>query len=208
MLGETNNDYIHQYYLFDNTHLSLALLWLHLCSEQEPKRRMGGEGDAQRQKIATGSEEDTSGSLGLTASSHWAVMRHNTRNHCEASQVLARWRRMWLSHLPGGCNATHTWLKIHCWGFLHAFSYAAIQCGTIKHRSTDEMQAVSPDWGLLVRSCMSTASHLSSFSLSDSSSISSSCTLALMASSSCDTTKKVNLKKLWTKVRRSAMIAN
>lgn len=38
MLGETNNDYIHQYYLFDNTHLSLA----HLCSEQEPKRRMGG----------------------------------------------------------------------------------------------------------------------------------------------------------------------
>lgn len=189
-------------------HISIWLFsdWI---SAQSRNQRGWGEGDAQRQKIATGSEEDTSGSLGLTASSHWAVMRHNTRNHCEASQVLARWRRMWLSHLPGGCNATHTWLKIHCWGFLHAFSYAAIQCGTTKHRSTDEMQAVSPDWGLLVRSCMSTASHLSSsFSLSDSSSISSSCTLALMASSSCDTTKNVNLKKLWTKVRCSAMMAN
>lgn len=207
MLGETNNDYIHQYYLWQYTSQSDSSLTASLL-RAGTKEEDGGEGDAQRQKIATGSEEDTSGSLGLTASSHWAVMRHNTRNHCEASQVLARWRRMWLSHLPGGCNATHTWLKIHCWGFLHAFSYAAIQCGTIKHRSTDEMQAVSPDWGLLVRSCMSTASHLSSFSLSDSSSISSSCTLALMASSSCDTTKKVNLKKLWTKVRRSAMIAN
>lgn len=189
-------------------HISVWLFSDCISAQSRNQRGGWGGGDAQRQKIATGSEEDTSGSLGLTASSHWAVMRHNTRNHCEASQVLARWRRMWLSHLPGGCNATHTWLKIHCWGFLHAFSYAAIQCGTIKHRSTDEMQAVSPDWGLLVRSCMSTASHLSSFSLSDSSSISSSCTLALMASSSCDTTKKVNLKKLWTKVRRSAMIAN
>lgn len=47
-------------------------------SEEEPKGRKGEKHEEMHRgrKIATGSKEDPSGSLGLTASSHWAVMRH------------------------------------------------------------------------------------------------------------------------------------
>ncbi len=56
---------------------------MHLCSEEKPKRKEGEESEDKRDeemhrsiKIATGSWEDPSGSLRLTASSHWAVIRH------------------------------------------------------------------------------------------------------------------------------------
>lgn len=50
-------------------------------SEEEPKEGRKGRVKSMRrcteaEKIATGSKEDPSGSLGLTASSRWAVMRH------------------------------------------------------------------------------------------------------------------------------------
>lgn len=71
-----HNDYLHLLhhlwqYIFHN--LAPALCWV------GTKKRRGmrkGWREPQRQKIATGSKEDPSGSLGLTTSSHWAVMRH------------------------------------------------------------------------------------------------------------------------------------
>lgn len=65
---------------FDSTYLRI---WLPSdCisglkrNQEEGREGWKAWGDAQRQKNCHRQQEDPSGSLGLTASSHWAVMRH------------------------------------------------------------------------------------------------------------------------------------
>lgn len=126
------------------------------------------EGGAEKTAVGTARTM-----LELTAVSRWAVKKR-MRRRC--------WTNGWCGHLSPACRLQHhpaDWQRAAetSWNILKEHSAA----------SADQKprRAVSPGRGLQVMSCSSPASHLSSsFSLSVSSSISSSWTLALMAVSS------------------------
>lgn len=101
------------------------------------------------------------------------------------SQVLVSWWGLQWKHLPIGRIATYLALKKKK---KKPYQFADEKQGMNRRYMNHRLQALSPGWGLLVTRCISGPS--SSFSLSVSSSISSSWTLALMAASSWNTTTK------------------